>query len=239
MNFFPPTLTVLEIAERWAKEEHQSFMDMVNLIVFAVAPAEGTKDDHQNQKSDGLVPYPTICFNQHGHFDRFWLTKIVSPDEWQKKELTIFLSAADHFGWKTPEENKCWRNYVKERFSSLPRQETEELRLFLQSFSIRREDFKAWCDASGHKFPAFWNGRTTDKKKPRQRHDLLSTEIDAALKELPKDSQPRTVMKRLQEFAGEGSCILRKSTNGIIWKDSSGKEKELDMDALRQRLKRI
>ncbi len=83
------------------------------------------------------------------------------------------------------------------------------------------------------------NECATEQRSGRTRVDGMCEEIANAIRDLGPECTSQQVMRRLKGFAGmPGSCIKASKDAGVTWTGEHGQELELNMDALRKRLRR-
>jgi len=88
-------------------------------------------------------------------------------------------------------------------------------------------------------FRELTSGVARGDDKPSGRNDLMSAEIENAIRELGDRATPADVMRKLKSYAGKlGSCITEVAPDGVVWRTSSGKNTKLAMAALNKRLSR-
>lgn len=77
------------------------------------------------------------------------------------------------------------------------------------------------------------------KASRRSRNDIMSAEIEQAIRELGNDWTPYQVMHKLRSYAGKGgSCITEAGLKFVVWCNASQEPMKLNMQALRKRLER-
>jgi hypothetical protein len=230
----PSYYTVWSLAEKWAEELRKPVMEVIQII----REHATYQNPHPYQSlAPSLLIWPTAMFSAKGEINEvsvFNATKLVRVKAPKKAPVTSKFRAS----FRTPEYDAAMAFFNS---AECPHEPTEEIKKHLSLIAVQKKDFRNWCVCERKPLPRFWfsaeNNESTMRKK--QRCDLLSIEIDAAIEELGGHPTPKAIMKKLQGYAGSpGSCIIKVLSGGVRWRTNSGVQKNLDIEALQKRLKR-